>query len=229
MHGNAFEVALAGKMPAWLPHQTLRARLDVYEEALVLTKFEQGKAMACYEVAPGDVATAFSGEMLATGILPDGCLWYRQGSREQIGVYLPPQVWRMQLAPEGIVRTALPGLVLVGCGADYLLFAVKQRPSDGSERLFHAPVPNVFNKGDICKGNVAFPTCSAGTIREVVRLFFEESAFNNHLASGKVGGEKRYAGDVRELWKDLSEAEAVEFPVELLVRTNLKLEDVWAA
>ncbi|MBN2389915.1 MAG: hypothetical protein JXR84_04285 [Anaerolineae bacterium] len=224
---NALGVALAGKLPAWLPHQELKARLDVYEEALVLTKFEMGAATACYEVAPGDVATAFSGEELLTGVLPEGCLWYRQGA-EQIGLYLAPQVWRVQLTQGVLLRTPLPGMVFVGCGSRYRLFAVKQRPSNGTERLFRAPVPNVFDNGEICKGTVPFKTSSVQTIREMMRLFFEDSVFNNHLAVGKIGGEKRHLDDVRELWKDLSQAEATEFPTDELIKTVLRLEDLWA-
>jgi len=219
---SALAVALAGANPAGVTAQKLRARLDLYDESLVLTQYEQGLAVTCYEVAPQDVAAAFTNVPVSTGLLPEGCLWYRQSGGEQVGVYLPPQSWTLRAGDTVYHDVPLPGLVFCGSGVVYRVFAVKHRPVEGNEQLFHAPLPNVFNDGRICPGNVAFPVCTLRTIRAAIDLFFVVSDFNNHLAGKRCVSQPE---DVRDLWRALSGAAA--FPEDELLKTDLKLEDVW--
>lgn len=206
-------------------YQALQLRLDMYDESLVLTRYEHGAAASAYEVSADDVGAAFAGMALNTGLLPRECLFYgRAGGDEYVGVYLPPQVRRLRVKAaqfDGVFAVPLPGMVFTGGGNRYKIFAVKARPSERRERLFRAPAPNVHANGQVCFGDVDVPGCSAETVHAAAGLFFE-SVFNRDLDDGKSLG---HGASVLELWREL-EGEA-EFPLDDLVRTNFKLEDLW--
>jgi len=186
---NAVGVALAGLGDTAHSHQALQLRLDLFEESIVITRYnDDGIPVTCYEIGPDDLASAFSGIPLSTGLLPRNCLSYaRRDGQELISIYIPPGrhtlvAW---LDPEQKAEfdLPLPGFVFVGQGVQYRIFAIKQRPGN-RERLFRPPLPNVFGDGRICAGNVNFPPCTAKTIHEAARLFFT-SEFNHDLAQSK--------------------------------------------
>lgn len=220
---NALEAARAGVgAPVY---QELLARLDLYSESIVMTRYGQdGQPATAYELAPRDLAQAFSGMTLATGLLPVDCLFVtRHSGHEQVGVYIPPARQTLHLAGE-TVEIPLPGLIFVARGgADYAVWAVKARPSEPSERLFRAPLPNVYPDGKICPGNVAFPVGGVRTIRQAVKLFFG-SEFNGDLAHGKS---QKYDGDIRQMWAEVAGLD--EYPLADLMPTPEKLADVMGA
>lgn len=225
---NAFAAAQAGKCLAEMGNQKLRARLELFDESIVLTRYENGAAVSAYEVSPDALATAFSGLPVITGVLPDDCLFYAgAGSVVRLGIYLAPQTRALEVDAKDMptLTIPLPGMVFVGNGRTYQVFAVKQRPTEGSERLFHAPLPNVYDDGRICCGTVNFPVCSGKTIHEAARLFFA-SAFNNDLSGGKC---RSQPDNVLALWKTLAAQGANEFPPDELKKTSLKLEELYAA
>jgi len=223
---SATGIALAGLGDTAYSHQGLQLRLDLFEESIVLTRYnDDGVPVTCYEVAPGDLATAFSGIPLSTGLLPRDCLFYaRRDGQELIAIYVPPgrRTLVAWLDPEQKVEfdVPLPGFVFAGQGSQYRIFAIKQRPGD-RERLFRPPLPNVFGGGRICAGNVNFPPCTAKTIHEAARLFFA-SEFNHDLAQSKSA---EYQENVLHLWIAIDGQET--FPLEDLVKTRLVLEDLW--
>ncbi len=55
--------------------QTLLARLDLFNEAIVLTRYEEGVERSCFEVGPDELAAAFAGLPIGTGLLPRECLF----------------------------------------------------------------------------------------------------------------------------------------------------------
>lgn len=177
---NAFEAGRAGVgAPAY---QELLARVDLYSESVVMTRYAlDGEAATAYELDPRDLAAAFAGQPVTTGLLP--------------------------------------GFVFAGVGDRWLIWAVKAYPGAESERLFHAPLPNVFNDGHICMGNVAFPPRSVQTIREAAQLFFA-SEFNSDLAAGKVTATKPLRAWLAEI------AGAEEFPLDALLPTPQVIGEV---
>ena len=140
-----------------------------------------------------------------------------------MGVYVPPARRTVQLAGKAL-DIPLPGLVFVARGgAQYAIYAVKARPSEPSERLFHAPLPNIYADGRICAGNVAFPAGGVKTVRQAVQLFFE-SDFNGDLANGKS---EKYHDDIRRMWAEVAGQDV--YPLADLVASREKLADVMGA
>ena len=215
---NALDAATAGMGIDM--YQKRLARVDVYEESLLLTRYTvEGRPATCFEVDPRDLAAAFAGQPLQTGLLPPGCLWYgRVGGYETVGVYIAPQMHTLRCADGATYNVPLPGLVFSGSGTVYYVWAVKAYPTQESERLFHAPLPNVYTDGKICPGNVAFPVCSLQTIRRAVAAFLE-SEFNNHLVNEKS---RLHKNDVREMWAELAVVYD-SYPLEDLMMTPYKL------
>ncbi|MBN2003949.1 MAG: hypothetical protein JXA21_11395 [Anaerolineae bacterium] len=220
---NALAAALAGK--CIVENQKLRARLELFDESIVLTRYQAGKPVATYEVAPDALVSAFSGVPVATGLLPRECLFFAEANGAvRLGIYLPPRVRTLMANGDVPLMTIpLPGMVFVGNGTGYSIFAVKQRPAEPSERLFHAPLPNVYPEGRICAGSVRFPACSAATIHTAAALFFA-SGFNSDLSRDKCHS---HPGNVLALWQELTSAG--EFPLDELKKTSLKLEDLYGA
>lgn len=221
MQFNAF----LGVDMAHLPdsYQRPLARLDLMQETILYSRYgKEGDVAACFEVSPTDLASAFSGVPITTGLLPLRCLFYsRERGQERLGVFLPAEMRELVAVVGGQRRSywvPMPPLVFVGRGRDYWVHAVKQRPGE-NERLFRAPVPNVATNGGICKGDVEFPVASTKTIHDAAQMFLV-SQFNDHLREGKS---EREPGDVLMLWRDLDRAGVEVYPLDDLVATQMTL------
>jgi len=222
---NVTGLALAGLGDVAGDRQQLRLRLDLFEESIVLTRYDDNRPITCYEVAPDDLAAAFANMPLTTGVLPRDCLFYaRRDGPALFGIYIPPgrRTLVAWLEPEQKTEfdVPLPGFVFTGKGSRYCVFAVKHRPGN-REGLFRAPLPNVFDNGKICPGNVNFPPCSAQTIHKAANMFFA-SEFNQDLMQGRSA---EYQENVFRLWEAIDDQD--EFPLDDLVKTHLVLEDLW--
>jgi hypothetical protein len=177
-----------------------RAQLDLYDEAVVLTRFDGSGRRTSYPVAVDDLIAAFSHVPVSSGLLPAGCLfWGRENGQTLITVYVPGRRWRMQTA-ERIFHIPLPPLLFAGAGEQYRVCAVKRRPQAMPCELFHCPTPNVHPNGVICQGSAPFPACASDTIEQALSLFLENSLFNGDLAAGKC---RSFPDDVRKLWTQL--------------------------
>jgi hypothetical protein len=202
-------------------YQQLQARIDLFDESVVLTQYAGGEPVSCYEVAPDDLAAAFAARPLATGRLPRNTIFYaEEAGQQRIGLFLPAKVRKLPLTPlaqkkSGFERDSalvpLPPLIFVGCGRAYWLYAVKAYPDDDGARLYRAPLPNVHDDGKICQGNADFPVASTKTIRDAVAAFFT-SKFNTHLINGKS---TQYTENVLAAWKAAAQEDA--WPLEDLV------------
>jgi PRTRC genetic system protein B len=217
-----------GLLP-WLPqveweefaYASLKMRLDLFDDQVVATKYEQGSPSPPFVVDPEELASRLAGLDLSSGMLPRNCLfWQKQNGQERLAVYVPPQVWGVQVAGLGSLCVPMPGLIFVGHGLEYNIYAVKghgngwtPKPNEG---LFVAPVPNVWGAQGVCQGNVPFPEASTGTIWQAIGLFFE-SGFNNHLANGKS---QKYGNNILRMWRVLDRAKAVKYPEADLIATH---------
>jgi PRTRC genetic system protein B len=211
-------------------YQQLKVRLDFYSETVLLTRFEEGGARTTYPAAVADLAAAFTGIPLSSGLLPPRTVfWSRAGDQDRIGIYRPARVQEVVNVEAGKLTIPLPPLLFIGHGANYSVYALKGKPDSDDRALFHAPLPNVGTNGRVCRGDVAFPRCSrdasqpmcsGATIRAALELLLS-SRFNNHEVEGKS---RRHPGDVRMLWQEI--AGRRRFPVGDLVPMGLSLGDV---
>ncbi|MBC8255150.1 MAG: hypothetical protein H8E35_14140 [Ardenticatenia bacterium] len=202
-------------------YQQLKVRLDFYSETVLLTRFEEGGVRTTYPVAVADLAAAFTGIPLSSGLLPPRTVfWSRAGDQDRIGIYRPARVQEVVRAEAGKLTIPLPPLLFVGHGANYSVYALKGKPDSDDRPLFHAPLPNVGTNGRVCRGDVAFSRCSGATIRPALKLLLS-SRFNNHEVEGKS---RRCPDDVRMLWQEI--AGRRRFPVGDLVPMGLTLGEV---
>jgi hypothetical protein len=216
-------------------YQSLEARLDIFTESVVLTRYgSDGEPEACYEVSPLDLAAAFAGLPVTTGMLPRDTLFYAESGADPIvGIYLEPQRRTLPLTDlaaqhAGVngdeIEIPTPPLVFVGHGKQYRIYAVMGYPTDPATTLYHAPFPNVHPDGRICAGTADFPTCSPATIRQAAEAFFS-SRFNTHLTNGKS---RKNSPDVLYTWREIAESGAEEYPFGDMVDAYQILESLWA-
>jgi PRTRC genetic system protein B len=205
----------------------LTRRLDLFDDMIIVTDFDdKGKTPTRSFVAdPLSIVEALGRVSITSGLLPDNVLfWQRREGQERVGVWLPPQIWRLRVEPTTKVNRVvpLPGLVFVGKGKSYGLWALAddKRPELATP-LYNAPCPNVSGNG-VCAGNVEFPEAGAATIRAAVEAFFE-SGFNNHLDNGKS---KAHPDGILKVWKELHAAKAEAYPVADLVLAGKTLKGV---
>lgn len=196
-----------------------RARLDLYEEAVVLTRYEGDDRRTSYPVAVDDLVAAFSRVPVSSGPLPANCLfWGRENGQIRIAIYVPGRRWRLQTAERNF-HIPLPPLLFAGAGEQYRVFAVKRRPQAMPFELYHCPTPNVHPTGVVCQGSAPFPGCASDTIERALNLFLEGSLFNGDLAVNKC---RSFPDDVRWLWAQLEGVR--RFPIGELVPVNTVLD-----
>jgi hypothetical protein len=198
----------------------LEARLDLFTDFVVLSKFFAGEVSEQYVVDPAEVAAALAGLDLGSGLLPENCLfWSKKGGWERLGLYLPPQTWLVTVRDEDQAwRIPLPGLVFTGHEYHYSLWAVTDRPADSRTPLYLAPCPNVSPEG-VCRGSAPFPRAASTTIWQAVEVFFS-SKFNRDLANAKS---QAYPDCILDQWRALNRAGAETYPTADLVQTRLTL------
>ena len=218
-----------------LPHQPPppRLRLDFYDTAVLLSRWEEDGRLLAHPVSVHDVVSACTSVALSSGLLPANTLfWGQQANTTTLGIYVPARQWRTQTA-ERHYHLPMPPFVFVGSGTAYKIFAVKKRPalsgptelgkskgpSGEDDRLYHVPCPNVHTTGGICQGNAPFPDCSPQTIQAALKLFMEGSLFNADLSRGKC---RSYPDDVRQLWAELDGRP--RFPLSEMVPTQTRLQ-----
>ncbi len=166
------------------------------------------------------VRLAFSHEPVDSGWLNPGiCRWGYNRLGQWAITFIPPAVHTLWLPaasmisnppgrieepepPEGLLaaQVPLPGLIFAGAGRHYYLWAVKAREFDPKLTLFHAPLPNVYENGQICWGSNQVGSLTPQNLKEMWQLFIS-SPFNAHLAVDKS---KRYRanilGQLANLW-----------------------------
>lgn len=180
--------------------QMPRLRLDFYNTAVLMSRWEDNGSLITHPVSVHDVVSACTNVELSSGLLPPNALfWKQQANQVILGIYVPARRWKVQTEARSY-HVPMPPFVFVGYGSSYHVFAVKKRPSNERDRLYHAPCPNVHTHGGICQGNTPFPICSPRNMQTALTLFLEGSLFNADLSRGKC---QSHPEDVRMLWAEL--------------------------
>ena len=200
-----------------------RVTVTLTDEACWITRHDRtGAPTLTYPATITDVCNAFNRFGASTGLLPaDTLFWTERAGVLRIGVWLPPARRTIHLhvkADPEKLRVPLPGLMFVGQGTNYSVYALTERPITGNEMLYHAPLPNVHENGLICAGSVQFPLASGATLAQAVQLFFE-SLFNHDLSGGKVR-----KGELLPTLRKLKRASV--FPSDQLVATGVTVNEL---
>lgn len=212
-----------------VPHEdeeyaSIQMRLDLYEDLIVATRYKAALPDATFVVDPMDLASALGNLQVGTGLLPKGCVfWSKRGRKERLAIYIEPRVWPVSVSREKRTwHVPLPGLIFLGHGREYQIYAVKEAPADDVRlALYTAPVPNMQTSGGraICQGTAPFPVASSKTIWQAATVFFE-SGFNADLGQNKS---RKYDKNILRMWRVLNRARATEYPLDDLVRSGLTL------
>jgi len=203
------------------------AQIDIYTDIVVLTRRESSGTWRSYPISPDALVQALGKLPSSSGILPSGTI----GTGARHGVpfyiqYIPPR--RIDLpalvsAQETVYQFRTPALIWGGCGTDYRIWAIREvdRVGPGTV-LYQAPFPNVYTRGGgICWGSARPPVATPSGMGQALKLFLEESRFNDHLANGKSVTQP---ANVLLLHATLTADQ--EYPVADLVATGVDLRQV---
>ena len=186
-----------------LPPDELQARLDFYQNAVVMHLVDDG-VITTRMVSARDVALALLSEVpLSSGILPEGALWWSQGrDGPQVALWRGPRVWPVALMVEAFkpprrLRIPMPGLIFVCQPArPPRVYAAKKRPARPDETVYHAPVFNLFRDGSSCPGTHQYPQ----DVGEIPQSFFT-SFFTQE--AGYTDRSRRHPKNLLGLWEEL--------------------------
>lgn len=160
-------------------------------------------------LSPETLQRAFHIERLDTGWLPSGVV--RCGAStagEWTVLFVPPAQHAIALQETGTVPVPLPGMVMVGVGSDYRLWALSTKQFEPEATGYHVPLPNVYDNGRICWGTNRPPIASPQVITKAWALFIT-SPFNGDLVYGKS---RRHYSDVRQQLIALSKRRRKTYP-----------------
>jgi len=186
-----------------LPPDTLRLRLDFFNQCIVLHSLDDG-VLTTRMVNPQDLVRAMSSHFrVSTGILPEDALWWGLGLEGPVtGLYRKPQVWKVAFQSEPFqpaerLELPMPGLVFACTpGQPPWVWATKQRPREMDDTLYHAPLFNVFRSGRTCPGTHRYGQDPGLMPEEFFTAFFSPTGdWEDRLASGR---------GLAEFWRGLS-------------------------
>jgi hypothetical protein len=163
-------------------------------------------------IAPESVRAAFAQLPVDSGWLGTAIVRWGYGpAGEFAAMHVPAGLCQLRLTAGRrveVVSAPLPSLVFAGCGHEYWLWAIKDERPDGASDVFHAPLPNVDERGRICFGNNLVPPASLANLRQAWEVFIK-SPFNEHHAQDKC---RSASGDVRALLRQLARKKTRHFP-----------------
>lgn len=193
----------------------LLLRLDFYGEAIVMQDMAK-KGGAFRMVSAHDVAHALARELsFASGLLPENTLWWSNTrSGPVVAIWTEPGVRRLALQTDATrppVRydVPLPGLIfLCRPGQPPNVYAASKRPTAPKDRIYKAPLANVYDDGRSCPGSHHYPADIAAIPDSFFRSFFTRGANLNNRS-------RQCPDDVTRLWKTLDKKE--RFPLDDLI------------
>lgn len=182
----------------------LMLRLDFYGESIVMQTFED-KGGSFKMVSAHDIAEALSSQMpFSSGILPENTLWWASTGKGTItALWQEPGTRKVALQrdinkPAERYEIPLPGLIFLCLpGAPPAVYAAYHRPTGPKDKVYHAPLANVYLNGTTCPGNHKYPD----NIAEIPDNFFK--SFFSHGAD-LSGRSKKHPRDITQLWKELN-------------------------
>ena len=161
---------------------------------------------------------AHSGFLPETVLYVDGelLLWWVPPAERHI-VFRAPELG----APERGEVVPHPGLVFAASSSVWKVWAVKgkHRPTLQTA-LFRAPYFNVYEDGDICRGNVRVPDGTTAEKIDSWNAAFFSSFFTHPNSNGKL---VRYRGGSYAFWRDMLDGKFTKVPERVLVDVKITL------
>ena len=161
---------------------------------------------------------AHGGFLPETVLYVDGelLLWWVPPAERHI-VFRAPELG----APERGEVVPHPGLVFAASSSVWRVWAVKgkHRPTLQTA-LFQAPYFNVYEDGDICRGNVRVPDGTTAEKIDSWNAAFFSSFFTHPNSNGKL---VRYRGGSYAFWRDMLDGKFTKFPERVLVDVKTTL------
>lgn len=116
-------------LPVTQQPQMPRLRLDFYNTAVLMTRWQDNGRLTTYPVSVHDVVSACTNVELSSGLLPANTLfWKQRANQAMLGVYVPARRWHVQ-TDDRAYHLPMPPFVFVGSGSSYKIFAVEKRPA----------------------------------------------------------------------------------------------------
>lgn len=142
-----------------VPPDELKARLNFYQDSIILYLLDQG-VITTRVVSARDIVLALLREVrLGSGLLPEGGLWWSQGKEGvEVALWRSARVWPVALATEPLkpprrMKLPMPSLIFIcSPGRPPKVYAAKRRPKSLEDVIYHAPLFNVFSEGRTCPG-----------------------------------------------------------------------------
>jgi hypothetical protein len=199
-----------------VPVDPLRIRLDFHYQAIELTEFE-GDLSSTRIVSAMDIMNVLSSEVgVGSGLLPPNTLWWKNTHKGPLyAIYVEPCKHKVAVSPTEPSKPLkryeipLPGLIfLCTAGEPPRVYAVKDRPSKATDKVYKAPLLNMFEEGRSCPGNNDYPEKP-----EDVILTFFISYFS--VAANVSNRSRKHPDNILNLWKELDMKN--KFPVDDLM------------
>lgn len=170
------------------------------------------------------LARALSKSVAHGGFLPetvlymdgDLLLWWVPPAKRHI-VFRAPELG----APERGEVVPHPGLVFAASSRVWKVWAVKGRSRPALQTpLFQSPYFNVWEGGDICRGNVQVPEGTTPEKIDAWNAAFLGSFFTHPNSKGKL---VRYRGGAYPFWRDMLDGKFKKFPERVLIDAKTTL------
>jgi hypothetical protein len=202
--------------PQKLPLDPVKLRLDFHHESVMMTEFMDG-GQSVKMVSALDIAHALASELsFSSGLLPQNTLWWSNtSSGPVVALYEPPRARKVALQTQAFKEPKrftipLPGLIfLCRPGTPPSVFAVKSRPTKSSDKVYKAPLCNIFQDGRSCPGNHKYSSRIEDVIESFFISFFSSTADLQNRS-------KKFPNSVVKLWEYLNKKK--EYPLEDLVQ-----------
>lgn len=186
-----------------------------------------------YLIDPAQLALQLASTVrLETGILSPNTIYISQeGVQKLVVEYRPRQKTALFLeGTDAPVIVPLPELLLFHRTTDkglpdYRVFAVKARPTNLNAKLFHAPLPNLYEDGRVCWGSVQHLQAQqlTGTNLTEDWKVLLGTRFGSHNAGRRS---KSHPNDIRKKYLAMEAAKTRVYPKSDLIPANRTLEDV---
>lgn len=186
-----------------------------------------------YLIDPAQLALQLAATVrLETGLLSPNTLYIAQeGVHKLVIEYRKRQKTALFLeGSDAPVIIPLPEMVLFRRTTEkglpeYRIFAVRERPTDLKTKLYHVPLPNIYDDGRICWGNVQ--QLQAQQLTSSILVEDWKILLGTHFGSHSVTRKsKSHPGDIRQKYLEMENRKSRVYPKSDLIAANRTLEDV---